>query len=551
MDGLKRILLVVVLCGSVLRTRAMQDSTGIYVQAVLKPVEEGARSTALQRLVTLGVPASYPFLEAVNSSDLYVLGDKAVTLGSAGGTEGNGLRAVYEVYPDQKPMMDEKGRPLMMDAAGLTAVMIGRADRLLLSPLTSWLELFNVDAQHRAMAYGQIPDTAGAAGILILQQALQGEADADVLRAGREKYYALQLNTTTDNAIAKAYIDSLRTNGGDNATQVLRDYAKRSDRPERTGSYALEAAKVLDQHYLWLQRIQNAFSGLSLGSILILVSLGLAIVYGLAGIINMAHGEFLMIGAYTTYSVQILFNNILHVQDGNWFFITALPASFLVAGAAGLLLERLVIRHLYSKPLESLLATWGVSLILIQTARTLFGDLTAVRLPPMLSGGWAISPHLVLPYSRLFIIGLTILVVSGLYLVLSRTRLGLQIRAVTQNRSMSACLGINTRRVDAMTFFIGSGLAGLAGCAMTLIGNVVPDMGQTYIVDSFLVVVTGGVGKLAGTIVAGLGIGFFSKVLEAFFEAVYGKVLILLLIMLFLQFKPKGLFPDKGRMADD
>ena len=297
--------------------------------------------------------------------------------------------------------------------------------------------------------------------------------------------------------------------------------------------------------------IQNLFSGISLGSILILISLGLSIIYGLAGIINMAHGEFLMIGGYTTYCMEGLFTNTFHVHNGNLFFLASLPVSFVVAGTAGLLLERLVIRQLYAKPLESLLATWGISLILIQLARTIFGDLTAVKIPPLLSGGWQVAPDLVLPYSRLFIIGLTIVTVSLLYGVLFKTRLGVQIRAVTQNRSMSACLGINTRRVDAITFFIGSGLAGLAGCAMTLIGNVVPDMGQTYIVDSFLVVVSGGVGKLVGTILAGLGIGILSKVLEAFFEAVYGKVLILLLLMIFLQFKPRGLFPDKGRVAED
>jgi urea transport system permease protein len=297
--------------------------------------------------------------------------------------------------------------------------------------------------------------------------------------------------------------------------------------------------------------IQNLFSGISLGSILILVSLGLAIVYGLAGVINMAHGEFLMIGAYTTYSVQLLFTNVLHVHNNNWFFIAALPLSFVTAGVAGFLLERLIIRHLYARPLESLLATWGVSLILIQTARSLFGDLTAVKLPEMLAGGWHVTPGLVLPYSRLFIIALTIAVLFAVHYTLTATRLGMQIRAVTQNRSMSACLGINTRRVDAVTFFIGSGLAGLAGCAMTLIGNVVPDMGQTYIVDAFLTVVIGGVGKLLGAITAGLGIGIFSKVLEAFFEAVYGKVLILLLIMIFMQFRPRGIFPDKGRAAAD
>jgi len=422
-------------------------------------------------------------------------------------------------------------------------------DFLALRP--EWRAIFNPDVQKRMLAYEQLPDTASAAEMGVLAQALQTEVDPGARRAGRESYYAMQLNHTSDNFIARAYIDSLYANEGDNANRILRTYAGRNDRPEAISGYALQKAKALDDAYSWLQRIQNLFSGLSLGSILILISLGLAIVYGLAGIINMAHGEMMMIGAYTTYCMEGLFVNTLHVQGGNWFFITALPASFLVAGVAGLLLERLVIRRLYAKPLESLLATWGISLILIQSARTLFGDLTAVKLPPMLSGGWAITPHLVLPYNRLFIIALTALVVSALYLLLMRTRLGIQIRAVTQNRSMSACLGINTRRVDAITFFIGSGLAGLAGCAMTLIGNVVPDMGQTYIVDSFLVVVSGGVGKLLGTIVAGLGIGIFSKVLEAFFEAVYGKVLILLLMMIFLQFKPRGLFPDKGRIAED
>ncbi|HEV2481117.1 MAG TPA: urea ABC transporter permease subunit UrtB [Puia sp.] len=526
------------LCGSIFTARAAQDSTGIYVRAVLKPATEGARSTALQRLAALATPASYPFLEAVNGSNLYVLGDKAVTLGKDS--------AVYEVYPDERLLPMAPG-----ELSGLVPVVVGRADRLLLSSLSAWLELFNADAEHRAMAYGQLPDTSGPAGIAIIVRSLAAETDPEALRAGREKYYAFELNNATGDHIARAYIDSLRTNKGEDATRLLRDYAKRGDRPEATKNYALEAAQALDLRYLWLQRIQNVFSGLSLGSILILVSLGLAIVYGLAGIINMAHGEFLMIGAYTTYSMEQLFTNVLHVHDGNAFFIAALPASFLVAGGAGLLLERFVIRKLYSKPLESLLATWGVSLILIQTARTIFGDLTAVKIPPMLSGGWALSPHLVLPHNRIFVMVLTTVVVAGLYWTLQRTRLGLQIRSVTQNRAMSACLGINTRRVDAMTFFIGSGLAGLAGCAMTLIGNVVPDMGQTYIVDSFLVVVTGGVGKLAGTVVAGLGIGLFSKVLEAFFEAVYGKVLILLVIMLFLQFKPKGLFPDKGRMAED
>ncbi|PUZ24697.1 urea ABC transporter permease subunit UrtB [Chitinophaga costaii] len=331
---------------------------------------------------------------------------------------------------------------------------------------------------------------------------------------------------------------------------MLRTYAHNGTLGKDLNAYTAQQAVALETRYDRLQKIQNFFSGLSLGSILILIALGLSIVYGLAGIINMAHGEFLMIGAYTTYVVQCIFGNIFH-SHSDWAFFISLPVSFVVAGLLGLLLERLVIRHLYSKPLESLLATWGVSLILIQAARSIFGDLTAVKTPTVLSGGWQILPHLVLPYNRIFIITLTTGVVALTYGMLYRTRLGMQIRAVTQNRQMSACLGIETRRVAAVTFFIGSGLAGIAGCAMTLIGNVVPDMGQTYIVDSFLVVVTGGVGKLAGTIVAGLGIGFLTKLFESFFQAVYGKVFILLFIMLFMQYKPKGLFPDKGRLAED
>jgi len=529
---------------------AGQDSTGIYVRQILKPQAAEVRSLAINRLIALQQPACFPLLEAINGSSLYMYHGKEVTLG--GKTAGSDDHyMVYEVYPERLPLTDGKGQPLILAPSDLDRVEIGRADRLLLSPISNWLNVFDADVQRRTLAYGQLPDTAGAADLGILAAALQTETDPGALRAGRESYYAMQLNNARDNGVARAYIDSLYANEGDNASRVLHTYAKRSDKPEGISRYAGQRADALDDHYTWLQRFQNLFSGLSLGSILILVSLGLAIVYGLAGIINMAHGEFLMIGAYTAYCMGTLFTGVLHVQNGNWFYAAALPASFVVAGSAGLILERLVIRKLYAKPLESLLATWGVSLILIQTARMLFGDLTAVKPPPLLSGGWQIAPHLVLPYNRLFIIGLTFFIVSLLYWLLFRTRLGMQIRAVTQNRAMSACLGINTRRVDAITFFIGSGLAGLAGCAMTLIGNVVPDMGQTYIVDSFLVVVTGGVGKLVGTIAAGLGIGVFSKVLEAFFEAVYGKVLILLCIMLFLQFKPKGLFPDKGRVGED
>lgn len=527
-----------------------QDSTGIYIQQVLHPVNEDMRGQALSRLASLQPPAALPLLEAVNSSNLYLLKDKALTLGAKKSGQEE-LFTVYEVYPSHQLLKDESGQPLMLPASSLQQVTVSRVQRLQLASLSSWLGIFSADPQKRAMSYGQLQQTSDSSQINALAIALQMETSSAALRAGKEAWYAIHLNNTTDAGVAKLFIDSLTANGGDNAAALLRAYTKKAGAIQQAVAYAKKKADRLDSNYAWLQRIQNLFSGISLGSILILVSLGLAIVYGLAGIINMAHGEFLMIGAYATYCTELFFANVLHVQNSNWFFIAALPVSFIAAGLMGLFLEWLIIRRLYARPLESLLATWGVSLILIQAARTIFGDLTAVKLPEMLAGGWQVSPHLVLPYNRIFIILLTIVVVTALYGMLFRTRLGMQIRAVTQNRNMSACLGIDTRRVDAFTFFIGAGLAGLAGCAMTLIGNVVPDMGQTYIVDSFLVVVTGGVGKLVGTITAGLGIGIFSKVLEAFFQAVYGKVLILLLIMIYMQFKPRGLFPDKGRIAEE
>lgn len=265
----------------------------------------------------------------------------------------------------------------------------------------------------------------------------------------------------------------------------------------------------------------------------------------------MSHGEFIMIGAYTTYCMQQLF---IHFLPAAWLdiaFFLSLPMAFIVTGLVGLVLERLVIRHLYGRPQESLLATWGISLILIQIARNIFGDLTAVKSPSVLAGGWMITEDLILPYNRLFIIALSAVIFLLIYLLFQKTRLGIKIRSVTQNRQMSACVGISTNKVDAVTFIIGSGLAGVAGCAITLIGNVVPNTGQTYIVDSFLVVVIGGVGKLIGCVVSGLGIGILSKFFEAGFEAVYGKVFMLILIIIFLQYKPKGLFPDKGRIGDD
>jgi urea transport system permease protein len=294
----------------------------------------------------------------------------------------------------------------------------------------------------------------------------------------------------------------------------------------------------------------NVFYGISLASVLLLAALGLAITFGLMGIINMAHGELLMIGAYSTYVVQTLFRRFFPGAI-DAYVIAAIPVAFVVAALVGMALERSVIRWLYGRPLETLLATWGISLILQQLVRSLFGAQNVeVSNPSWMSGGVTVFGGLVLAYNRVFIIIFAIAVMVLVWALLNRTRLGLFVRAVTQNRRMAACVGVSTGRIDMLTFGLGSGIAGLGGVALSQLGNVGPDLGQSYIVDSFMVVVLGGVGQLAGTAIAALGLGEISKFLEPSFGAVLAKIAILVMIVLFIQKRPSGLFALKGRSID-
>lgn len=309
-------------------------------------------------------------------------------------------------------------------------------------------------------------------------------------------------------------------------------------------------AATLEVKAWFYEMAGHLFTGISLGSILVLVALGLAITYGLLGVINMAHGELVMIGAYTTFLVQGIFRSHLPGAQ-SVYILAAIPAAFLVSALVGIALERLILRHLYGRPLESLLATWGASLVLIQTVRTLFGPQNVeVGSPAWLSGSLALQSNLVLPWNRIAIIAFAGAVLFATAMLLTRTRLGLFIRATTQNRAMARCTGVRTSRIDMMAFGLGSGLAGLAGVALSQIGNVGPDLGQGYIVDSFLVVVVGGVGQLAGALWAGLGLGMLSKLLEPMAGAVLAKIALLVLIILFIQKRPQGLFALKGRQAD-
>ncbi|MFS9383381.1 urea ABC transporter permease subunit UrtB [Citrobacter sp. ANG330] len=294
----------------------------------------------------------------------------------------------------------------------------------------------------------------------------------------------------------------------------------------------------------------QAFMGLSLGSVLLLAALGLAITYGLLGVINMAHGEMLMLGAYCTWMVQQAMAQFVP-QWLAFYPLVALPVAFLFTAGAGMILERGVIRHLYGRPLETLLATWGISLMLIQLVRMTFGAQNLeVANPAWLSGGVQVYAGLVLPWNRIVVLGFALLVLFFTWLLLNKTRLGLRVRAVTQNRSMAACCGVPTGRVDMLAFGLGSGIAGLGGVALSQLGNVGPELGQGYIIDSFLVVVLGGVGQLAGSVAAAFGLGVFNKILEPQMGAVLGKIVILVLIILFIQKRPQGLFALKGRVTE-
>ena len=308
--------------------------------------------------------------------------------------------------------------------------------------------------------------------------------------------------------------------------------------------------KSVEAALAWGDKLGAIFSGISLGSILLLVALGLAITYGLMGVINMAHGELMMIGAYATYVMQGLFQKYLP-GFFDWYLLAAVPTAFLAAALMGAALERGVIRFLYGRPLETLLATWGISLMLQQLVRSIFGaQNVGVENPVWMSGGVQVLGNLSLPYNRLVIIAFAIAVLLGMAWLISRTRLGLFVRGVTQNRPIASSMGVNTARVDTYAFALGSGIAGLAGCALSQVGNVGPDLGQGYIVDAFMVVVLGGVGQLAGTVYAAMGLGILNKFLEGWTGAVLAKIAVLVLIIVFIQKRPQGIFAVKGRSVE-
>ena len=412
------------------------------------------------------------------------------------------------------------------------------------------LALFVEDRSERLAAAQAFAKSADASRLPLLERALGSEKDPQI-RSTLSLARSGLLLAAPDRERRLAAAEALSSDGGPQAKAVL---SARLAPGVETDAQVLDSVRRaiarIDARLVWYERLGLAFAGVSLGSVLLLAALGLAITYGLMGVINMAHGELMMVGAYTTWLVQ----NAFRAWVPQWFdayLIAAIPCAFLVAAVAGALLERSVIRFLYGRPLETLLATWGISLMLIQLARSLFGaQNVSVENPSWMSGGVALAANLVLPWNRIMIIGFAILVLAAVGLVLARTRLGLFVRATTQNRTMARCVGVPSQRVDTLAFALGSGIAGLAGCALSQIGNVGPDLGQAYIIDSFMVVVLGGVGQLAGAVSAALGLGIVNKLIEGVSGPVIAKIAVLLFIVGFIQKRPQGLFALKGRSAD-
>ena len=462
----------------------------------------------------------------------------------------NGEKAYPLTFAESgKKVIGSDGNQVLMNSY-VAILKAKRADRKTISNIVKALNLKNTDITKQKEAIIAAADRRDLSALPTLKKIQkEGSKNSDYIT---ESIAIIELFTSDNEDIIVKSINTLADSGTIRAQVELNNYQESQKDISNNISQAITDAKSsINWNQMIIRTIRNSFAGLSLGSILILLALGLSVIFGLMGVINMAHGEFMMLGAFTTYVVCEIFKKYMPPQWFDFYFIVAIPAAFIVAALIGYICELCIIKKLYGRPYETILATWGLSLILTQTVRLIFGDTLSLTPPSWLIGGWEVTPDLILPINRIFIIVFSATCVFLFFLLIQKTKLGLLVRATTQDRPTADSCGVPVRQIDGLTFAIGSGLAGLAGCAVPLFDKINPSMGQSYIVDSFMVVVLGGVGKLAGIIFGGLGLGFVSKYLEPISGAVYGKVLVLMLIVMFLQWRPSGLFPAKGRSADD
>ncbi len=433
----------------------------------------------------------------------------------------------------------------------LSKVKINNRVRNAIKAALGGLDLNHPDPAKRLAAADAVFKSLDDDMLPLLEARLKTEENDKVKSAFEQTIAALYLNADVDFAAKVSALQTLKESGGPEVKSFLSRYL--AELPEKEAELRTQVAEILDAVERRLSNfalVENLFQGLSLGSVLLLAAIGLAITFGVMGVINMAHGEMVMIGAYTTYVIQEICRTSFPAGL-EYSLIVAIPAAFVVAGFFGVLLEKSVIRFLYGRPLETLLATWGVSLILQQFVRTIFGPTNKeVSAPSWLSGAWEVTSGLSLTYNRIAIIIFALCVLFALMLVLKKTLFGLQMRAVTQNRQMARSMGVESATVDSLTFGLGSGIAGMAGVALSQIDNVSPNLGQAYIIDSFMVVVFGGVGNLWGTLVGAGSLGIVNKFLEPYSGAVLAKILVLVAIILFIQKRPRGLFALKGRSVE-
>jgi urea transport system permease protein len=526
-----------------------QSPEALKALADLAVDDSDKREAAVNALGGTRDPKWLDFLAALRDGNVYARpqGKTAeVVIGGAKSTKGDAeLVEIASAY-DRTPLGT-------VPASSLTEIAADRRLRIAIKPFLdadeTRAQLASPDAERRRGAAMKLGHQADAAAATVVEAAIARERVERVRHALREALALIRL-AHGEPAVRILAVQSLGDLHSFDAMPALQKLVVDAAASPAERDAATQAIRQIERWSLLVRTVETVFQGASLASILLLMALGLAIVFGLMGVINMAHGELMALGAYSTFVVQ----NVFRARWPEWFdayFVVALPVSFVVAALVGIVLERGVIRRLYGRPLETLLLTWGASLIIQQGLRLWFGAANVdVSSPSWLSGGFALMTGLTLPFNRLFIIALASVSVAGMYWLLFRTDRGLTIRAVTQNRGMSSCLGVRAGVVDAVTFGLGAGLAGLAGAALTQIGNVGPSLGQNYIVDSFMVVVTGGVGKLAGTILAAAGIGGLNKGIEPALGAVFAKVAILVAVMIFLQRRPAGLFATRGRSAE-
>lgn len=491
----------------------------------------GDTEAAVAAVAASGHASAPAIVEALQDGRLFVAGRRIVMKDKAGNILDAPTGAALAAVPGE-----------------LKAVRVNNRVRRAIEAALGGLTLLSPDSNRRLTAAQAVFKSRDAAALPTLDAALAKETDTRLRGALAEARAAIQLATAKGNeADLIAAVGVMRERGDQDALAVLAGIP--ASAPQSVIRAAKDASASIERGLAFWGAMQNAWYGLSLGSVLLLAAIGLAITFGVMGVINMAHGEMVMLGAYTTFVVQ----EVIRTRNPALFdysLLMAVPLAFVVAGGAGIVIERTIIRFLYGRPLETLLATFGLSLILQQAVRTAFGSTNReVGSPSWMSGAFEIG-QMSITYGRLWIIMFTLAVFFLLLGVLRFTRLGLEMRAVTQNRAMAASMGIRTPRIDALTFGLGSGIAGIAGVALSQIDNVSPNLGQGYIIDSFMVVVFGGVGNLWGTLVGAFTLGVANKFLEPYAGAVLGKIVILVLIILFIQKRPRGLFALKGRAVE-